>query len=226
MAKHQQLARAHELKKLALHICTLASKYTPSCWVVHSSRTCLTIHLGEKIAANMSASRFLLTVLVVGSVCTAAAPRALAARELAGEEEVAAAAVMASRHEKWMAEHGRTYKDEAEKARRLEIFRANAEFIDSFNAAGKHSHRLATNRFADLTDEEFRAARTGFRPRPAAAAAGSGGGGRFRYENFSLADAAQSVDWRAMGAVTGVKDQGECGTNQTPDLRTCMMHAY
>ncbi|XP_066317745.1 senescence-specific cysteine protease SAG39-like [Miscanthus floridulus] len=159
----------------------------------------------------MSASRFLLTVLVVGSVCTAAAPRALAARELAGEEEVAAAAAMASRHEKWMAEHGRTYKDEAEKARRLEIFRANAEFIDSFNAAGKHSHRLATNRFADLTDEEFRAARTGFRPRPAPAAAGSGGGGRFRYENFSLADAAQSVDWRAMGAVTGVKDQGECG---------------
>jgi cathepsin L len=174
----------------------------------------------------MSASRFLLTVLVVGSACAAAAPRALAARELAGEEEAVAAAAMASRHEKWMAEHGRVYKDEAEKARRLGIFRANAEFIDSFNAAGKHSHRLATNRFADLTDEEFRAARTGFRPRPAAAAAAGSGGGRFRYENFSLVDAAQSVDWRAMGAVTGVKDQGECGTNQTPGLRTCMMHAY
>ncbi|EER93437.1 hypothetical protein BDA96_01G090900 [Sorghum bicolor] len=159
----------------------------------------------------MSVSRFVLTVLVVASVCTAAAPRALAVRELAGEEESAAvAAAMVSRHEKWMAEHGRTYTDEAEKARRLEIFRANAEFIDSFNDAGKHSHRLATNRFADLTDEEFRAARTGFRPRPAPAAA-AGSGGRFRYENFSLADAAQSVDWRAMGAVTGVKDQGECG---------------
>lgn len=162
----------------------------------------------------MSASRFLLAVLVVGSVCTAA-PRALAARELlAGEEDAVAAAAMVSRHERWMAEHGRTYKDEAEKARRLEIFRANAELIDSFNAAGKHSHRLATNRFADLTDEEFRAARTGYRPRPAPAPAAAAG--RFRYENFSLADAAQSVDWRAMGAVTGVKDQGECGTNQTP----------
>lgn len=154
----------------------------------------------------MSASRFLLAVLVVGSVlCTAAAPRALAAaaRELAGDDEAAAA--MASRHEKWMAEHGRAYKDEAEKARRLEVFRANAELIDSFNAAGTHSHRLATNRFADLTVEEFRAARTGLR-RPRTAPAG-----RFRYENFSLADAAQSVDWRAMGAVTGVKDQGLCG---------------
>ncbi|OEL31280.1 Senescence-specific cysteine protease SAG39 [Dichanthelium oligosanthes] len=116
---------------------------------------------------------------------------------------------MALRHEEWMAEHGRAYKDEAEKARRLEIFRANARLIDSFNAAGKHSHRLATNRFADLTDEEFRATRTGYR-RPAPAA-GSHGGRRFRYENFSLADAPQSVDWRAMGAVTGVKDQGDCG---------------
>lgn len=180
----------------------------------------------------MSASRFLLAVLVVGSVlCTAAAPRALAAaaRELAGDDEAAAA--MASRHEKWMAEHGRAYKDEAEKARRLEVFRANAELIDSFNAAGTHSHRLATNRFADLTVEEFRAARTGLRPRPAPSA----GAGRFRYENFSLADAAQSVDWRAMGAVTGVKDQGACGTylrtrttmqTRKHHLRTCTMHAF
>lgn len=162
----------------------------------------------------MLASRFIVLTAVL-AVCTGtAAPRALAARELllAGEEEEAA---MVSRHERWMAEHGRAYKDEAEKARRLEIFRANARRIDSFNAAGKHSHRLATNRFADLTDEEFRGARTGYRPRPAPAA--GSGGGRFRYENFSLADAgaaAQSVDWRAMGAVTGVKDQGECGTKR------------
>ncbi|XP_062212441.1 senescence-specific cysteine protease SAG39-like [Phragmites australis] len=151
----------------------------------------------------MSVSPLILAVLVVGSVCTA--PRTLAARELAGED-AAADAVMAARHEKWMAQHGRTYKDEAEKARRLEIFRANAKLIDSFNAAGENGHRLATNRFADLTDEEFRAARTGYRrPLPAA------GSGRFRYENLSLADAPQSMDWRRMGAVTGVKDQGSCG---------------
>lgn len=27
-----------------------------------------------------------------------------------------------ARHEEWMARHGRTYKDEAEKARRLQVF--------------------------------------------------------------------------------------------------------
>jgi len=158
----------------------------------------------------MSMSRLILAaVLVVATT----APRALAARELAAGEDDAAA--MALRHEAWMAEHGRAYTDEAEKARRLEIFRANARMIDAFNAAGTHGHRLATNRFADLTDEEFRAARTGYRP-----AAGSRAG-RFRYENVSLADAPPSVDWRAMGAVTGVKDQGDCGTKAHT---TCMMH--
>ncbi|XP_062213253.1 senescence-specific cysteine protease SAG39-like [Phragmites australis] len=157
------------------------------------------------LEVNMSASLLILAVLIVSSVCTA--PRALAARELAGED-AAADATMAVRHEKWMAEHGRTYKDETEKARRLEIFRANARLIDSFNAAGAHSHRLATNRFADLTDDEFRAARTGYR-RPQTVAGARGG--RFRYENFSLADAPRSIDWRKKGAVTGVKDQGSCG---------------
>jgi hypothetical protein len=156
----------------------------------------------------MTMSRLILAAVLVAASVRAAAPRALAARELAAGEDDAAA--MALRHEAWMAEHGRAYRDEAEKARRLEIFRANARLIDSFNAAaGKHGHRLATNRFADLTDEEFRASRTGYR-RPAPAAGSRAG--RFRYENVSLADAPQSVDWRAMGAVTGVKDQGDCGT--------------
>ena len=163
----------------------------------------------------MSLPTFIFALLVVS--CAVAAPRALAVRELAGNDAIAVEAAMVSRHEKWMAEHGRTYADEEEKARRLEVFRANAKFIDSFNAAEESSHRLATNRFADLTVEEFRAARTGLQ-RPAAAVAGAGrGAGGFRYENFSLADAAGSMDWRAMGAVTGVKDQGSCGTYNQHD---------
>jgi len=154
----------------------------------------------------MSLSTIILSVLAVCMAGTA--QLVLAARELAGENAVAVDAAMVSRHEKWMAEHGREYADEEEKARRLEVFRANAKLIDSFNSAGEKSHRLATNRFADLTDEEFRAAGTGLQRPSTVAGAGSG---VFRYENFSLDDAAGSVDWRAMGAVTGVKDQGSCG---------------
>uniref|UniRef100_A0A0D9VZ40 Peptidase C1A papain C-terminal domain-containing protein n=1 Tax=Leersia perrieri TaxID=77586 RepID=A0A0D9VZ40_9ORYZ len=131
-----------------------------------------------------------------------------------GDAAAAADVAMASRHEEWMAKHGKTYKDEEEKARRLEVFRANAKLIDSFNAAadkeGDGGHRLATNKFADLTDDEFRAARTGLLQRSPPLSSGAGGGG-FLYENFSLDAVPQSLDWRAMGAVTGVKDQGSCG---------------
>ncbi|XBI84163.1 hypothetical protein VPH35_092527 [Triticum aestivum] len=88
----------------------------------------------------MSLPTFIFALLVVS--CAVAAPRALAVRELAGNDAIAVEAAMVSRHEKWMAEHGRTYADEEEKARRLEVFLANAKFIDSFNAltvsSGEH----------------------------------------------------------------------------------------
>uniref|UniRef100_A0A0E0AF29 Peptidase C1A papain C-terminal domain-containing protein n=1 Tax=Oryza glumipatula TaxID=40148 RepID=A0A0E0AF29_9ORYZ len=46
------------------------------------------------------------------------------------------AGTMEARHDKWMAEHGRTYKDAAEKARRFRVFKANVDLIDRSNAAG------------------------------------------------------------------------------------------
>nr|GMD10858.1 senescence-specific cysteine protease SAG39-like [Ipomoea batatas] len=46
------------------------------------------------------------------------------------------------RHERWMVRHGRSYKDDAEKAKRFQIFKENLEFIQSFNKAGKRSYKL------------------------------------------------------------------------------------
>nr|GMD09107.1 ervatamin-B-like [Ipomoea batatas] len=59
------------------------------------------------------------------------------------------------RHEKWMAHHARSYKNDIEKAQRFEIFKQNLEFIESFNSEGTRSYKLGLNRFADLTHEEF-----------------------------------------------------------------------
>jgi ABC-type transport system involved in multi-copper enzyme maturation permease subunit len=60
-----------------------------------------------------------------------------------------AEAVMMVRFERWMTEHGRIYKDAAEKARRFHVFMANAIFVDSSNAAGGKKYHLAINRFAN-----------------------------------------------------------------------------
>ncbi|XP_051150455.1 senescence-specific cysteine protease SAG39-like [Andrographis paniculata] len=111
---------------------------------------------------------------------------------------------MVERHVEWMAQHGRIYKDNEEKERRYKIFEANVEFIEEFNKAGRRGYRVGINAFADQTNEEFKAARNGLRVKKECEVTS------FKYENVtSLPD---SVDWRKKGAVTPVKDQGQCGS--------------
>ncbi|KAJ0974530.1 hypothetical protein J5N97_016495 [Dioscorea zingiberensis] len=114
---------------------------------------------------------------------------------------------MAERHEQWMAKHGKTYKDAAEKLHRFEIFKLNVNFIESFNA-GNHKFKLGANRFADLTNDEFKAMYTGFIP--ARPTNNNAANTSFKYENFT--NVPSSVDWRTEGAVTPIKDQGQCGS--------------
>lgn len=115
-------------------------------------------------------------------------------------------ASMSTRHEQWMERHGRVYKDAMEKDRRLQIFKDNVEFIESFNNAGNKSYKLGINQFADQTNEEFRALRNGFRPSKTRMLSDEAS---FMYENIGAVPS--SIDWRKKGAVTPVKDQGDCG---------------
>lgn len=50
-----------------------------------------------------------------------------------------------------------------EKEKHYGIFKANVEYIDSFNTAGNKPYRLSVNEFADLTNEEFKASHGTYR---------------------------------------------------------------
>ncbi|XP_059657329.1 senescence-specific cysteine protease SAG39-like [Cornus florida] len=113
---------------------------------------------------------------------------------------------MIDRHEQWMARYGRVYKDSVEKEMRFKIFNDNMEFIESFNNAGTKSYKLGVNEFADLTNEEFHASRNGYKM---SSNMKSSKTTSFRYENVTAVPA--SMDWRKKGAVTPIKDQGQCG---------------
>ncbi|XP_060171261.1 senescence-specific cysteine protease SAG39-like [Lycium barbarum] len=112
---------------------------------------------------------------------------------------------MVQKHEQWMARFGRVYKDDVEKAKRFTIFKDNAEYIDSVNKAGIKPYKLGINEFADLTNEEFTATRNRYRmPSHQKSSEIT----LFKYENVT---APTTMDWRKEGAVTGIKDQGQCG---------------
>ncbi|XP_028761735.1 senescence-specific cysteine protease SAG39-like [Neltuma alba] len=115
-------------------------------------------------------------------------------------------ASMQKRHEQWMARYGKVYSDPQEKEKRFNIFKQNVEYIEGINSAGTRPHKLGINQFADLTNEEFTASRNRFKGHMRSSIKKTPS---FRYENVS--DVPSSVDWRKQGAVTPIKNQGDCG---------------
>ncbi|OMO95796.1 Peptidase C1A, papain [Corchorus olitorius] len=110
---------------------------------------------------------------------------------------------MYERHEQWMAQYGRVYKDLInEKGKRFRIFKEYVAFIDSFNADNNKPYKLGLNKFADLTNEEFTASRNRFKSHMCSNTATS-----FKYENVTAAPS--GMDWRKNGVVTPVKNQGQ-----------------
>ncbi|KAK9226172.1 hypothetical protein WN943_011219 [Citrus x changshan-huyou] len=120
---------------------------------------------------------------------------------------------IAAKHEQWMVESARTYKDQAEKEMRFKIFKKNHEFVEKFNREqginNNHTYKLRLNKFADLTREEFLPSYTGYKP-PPADHPHSNRSNWFKNLNSSKMSFYDSIDWNERGAVTPVKDQGSC----------------
>lgn len=92
-----------------------------------------------------------------------------------------------------------------ELATRFDIFRNNLLNIVSHNSDLSQNFTMGINQFTDLTPEEFKATYiSGLK-----STVGSYGCKSFSSGSGSAPD---SVDWRTKGAVTTVKDQGQCGS--------------
>lgn len=120
-------------------------------------------------------------------------------------------ASMYERHEQWMAQYGKGYKDSYEKESRYQVFKDNVQRIEAFNNAGNKPYKLGINQFADLTNEEFKA-RNRFKGHMCSTITRTP---TFKHENVTAVPT--SLDWRTKGAVTPIKNQGQCGMHVFDD---------
>jgi len=89
---------------------------------------------------------------------------------------------------------------QAEFAAKYRVFKANMDFVATWNADASH-HRVAVNKFADLTTAEYSAMYLGTRATVQA-----------NTVHYVPSATDNTVDWRTKGAVTPIKDQGQCGS--------------
>ncbi|WJX44640.1 hypothetical protein P8452_31590 [Trifolium repens] len=123
---------------------------------------------------------------------------------------------MYERHEQWMSQYGKVYKDPQEREKRLRIFNENVNYIEASNSnVNNKLYKLGINKFADLTNEEFIASRNKFKGHMCSSIIRTT---TFKYENASAIPS--TVDWRKKGAVTPVKNQGQCATEGIHQLST------
>jgi len=99
----------------------------------------------------------------------------------------------------FLKEYNKIYEGD-EIAYRFNVFKANLDAIEEHNR-GNHSWTKGVNQFTDITELEFSKIYLGYIHRPKEAVVALEDSGPYA-----------DVDWRGKGAMTPIKDQGQCGS--------------
>jgi len=108
-----------------------------------------------------------------------------------------------TRFNAWASSFNKVYQTPEESAYRFQVYQDNAKFVEEHDAEAR-GFEVALNEFADLTNAEFRAMYNGLNISKVP--------GEMWEQSTLRGDAPATVDWRNHGAVTGVKNQGQCGS--------------
>ena len=101
----------------------------------------------------------------------------------------------------FISEYSKSYGTQEEFDFRAAIFKENLEVIAEHNSRNDETHTLGINQFSDWTHEEYKKL-LGYRGKKMVNDA----------EVLSIENLADGVNWVTSGAVTPVKNQGQCGS--------------
>ncbi|KAG9446422.1 hypothetical protein H6P81_012550 [Aristolochia fimbriata] len=172
---------------------------------------------------------FILLVFIIFTVVLGLVNPSLAALPAVTDKDVESNDALLSLYNQWLALHkphdikDKPYHLGGGSLQRFHIFKENALYIHAGNKRGNVTYRLGLNKFADLSNDEFREMYTqssSYKFLMMRQEGGSSSGdihrkqkNSFVYEKVSTeAYLPKSVDWRKKGAVTRVKNQGLCGS--------------
>eukprot|EP01118_Nematostelium_gracile_P003358 TRINITY_DN1384_c0_g1_i1.p1 TRINITY_DN1384_c0_g1~~TRINITY_DN1384_c0_g1_i1.p1 ORF type:complete len:365 (+),score=94.81 TRINITY_DN1384_c0_g1_i1:103-1095(+) len=110
----------------------------------------------------------------------------------------------------WMNQHHKSYSND-DFFYRYRVFKKNLDFVNNHNAAEK-GFSVAMNKFGDLSGQEFAKLYLGTLGSLAQIETSVVTPFQERQLAKSVSTAPTSYDWRTVGAVTPVKDQGQCGS--------------
>ena len=103
---------------------------------------------------------------------------------------------------KYVTEFGKSYGTRAEFEYRMEQFKNSLAKMALHNSDNSHGSTVGLNQFADWTDAEYKKL-LGYKGKKLSATPA---------ELLDTSNLEDSLDWRQKGAVTAVKNQGQCGS--------------
>lgn len=113
--------------------------------------------------------------------------------------------------QQWKQKYGKVYKNGLEAEKRFRNFWNNLKYVIEKNKnrnKDRSEFTVGLNKFADLSNEEFREIYTSKVKKPSNKTMTVERKGK---KGVAACEGPSSLDWRKYGVVTGVKDQGDCG---------------